>query len=532
MKIHAQFSHDQVAFDKDTEAHLVVSLTAPAIDWQKKRSRVCVIPVIDISGSMRGPKLAYAKQSAIKLIDQLQPGDYGGLVTFSDAGRVDFHPVEMTQARKDELKLAIGRINIEGGTNFSDGMLKALEVAKQLDLGAGTLTRIIMLTDGQPTHGIAKDQASLCALVEKSRGHVSVSAFGYGRDADQGLLNALAGKAEGNYAYIEDPDQALAAFGKELGGLLSTYAQSITIDVTPSNGHQIAEVLSDVNVEEEVDGEVSIKVPSLLAEETQHLVLRVKLAAQKQPGPRAVNAFSVKVRYETLAEDGSVDKRAEESKAKVQFVRSGEEQKQASKEVDEIVARAQLVKAQIAAEKAAEKGDFQAAQAAFNVVQADFQTRGLDAVAGVASHLGGMYGLPGVYTQTVGSRQGMRRAMNRGVSASRLSAEDEKVLLSANYAVSNSAQEVMTSTFTGPVPTPTPEPVRLVSVEPVTPPDLGLGSVGTVTPHPDLSLGALGVSLGSSSPLSSGADLIPPEPAPLPLKQQPRLGKRRTRWLG
>lgn len=454
MKIQPQFTFNQVAFDKDTEAHLVIGLTAPAIDWQKKRQPVCIILCVDISGSMSGNKLHYAKQASLKLVEQLAPGDYAGLVTFSNSGRVDYAPKLMSQSNKDELRAVIGKMHTEGGTNFSDGMITAIQAAARLDLPASVLTRVVMLTDGQPTHGIALDSKSLNTLLEKQRGPVTLSAFGFGSDPDQDLLSSLSSVGKGNYAFIKDPDNALAAFGKELGGLLSTYAQSITVEVTPSNGHVVTEVLSDLETEEEVDGEVSIKVPSLLAEETNNLVLAVKLSQQKQAGPRQVNAFSVKVSYQRLAEDGSLVTETVEAKAKVQFVRADEAQKTPTKEVDEIVARAQLVKVQIEAEKAAQTGDFRAASLAFQDAAQSFQDRGFGGLVGATNHIGSNYSAAGVYAATQGRRTALRSATTRGSGTSSMDAADEAVLLGASYSVSNSAQEAMTQSFVGASPVP------------------------------------------------------------------------------
>lgn len=483
MKIQPSFTFDRVAFDKDTETHLVVSLIAPSIDWQKRRQQVCVIPCIDISGSMGGQKLYYAKQAALKLVDQLSPTDYAGLVTFSTNGRVDFPPVQMTPENKDRLREVLGKMHVEGGTNFSDGMLKALDVAQKMDLPSSVLTRVIMLTDGQPTHGIAQDASSLSLLLAKERGHVSLSAFGFGSDPDQTLLSRLSETGEGNYAFIDDPDKALSAFGKELGGLLSTYAQSVVIEVTPSNGHILSDVLSDVDAEKEVTGEWTVKVPSLLAEETFNLVFAARLSAQKQPGPRQVNTVSVKVSYERLGEDGALVRETIETKAKAQFVKADEAQKGPHKEADVLVARAQLVKAQLEAEKAVSRGDYQAANAAFNVAAQSFQARGLGNLSAMTSTIGGLYADPSSYNSTMGRRTALRSATSRGAGTSGMSGEDASLLASTGYVVTNSAQDEMMSAFSG---APVPPAISPDLGFPFHPPVIITGNAGGPQPTPQL----------------------------------------------
>ena len=88
MKTTARLTYDKIRFDEPKDLHLLVELHAPPVDWQSKRPPVCVLPVIDVSGSMAGAKLHFAKQSVMKLIDHLAPGDFCGLVTFTTDVRV------------------------------------------------------------------------------------------------------------------------------------------------------------------------------------------------------------------------------------------------------------------------------------------------------------------------------------------------------------------------------------------------------------------------------------------------------------
>ena len=74
MKTTAQLTYEKVRFDEAKDVHLVVCLAAPHLDAAAPRPPVCVIPVLDVSGSMAGEKLHFAKQSIMKLVDHLAPG--------------------------------------------------------------------------------------------------------------------------------------------------------------------------------------------------------------------------------------------------------------------------------------------------------------------------------------------------------------------------------------------------------------------------------------------------------------------------
>src|ERR1035437_2340193 len=199
MKVSARLTFDRIAYNKDSDTHLVVSLTAPKLDWQGKRPPIMVIPVIDISGSMQGSKLIYAKESVTKLIDHLQPGDFAGLITFESAVNVVVRPTEITQDKKDMLKSEVSKLKTAGCTDFAGGMLAALAEVNKMKLADNVLIRVIMFTDGQAN--IRPRGKEILDLVKTNLGKASVSAFGYGQDADQELLADLSVRANGNYAF-------------------------------------------------------------------------------------------------------------------------------------------------------------------------------------------------------------------------------------------------------------------------------------------------------------------------------------------
>jgi Ca-activated chloride channel family protein len=448
MKIKAEFTYEKVALNKENDLHLVVSLAAPPIDWQKRRAPICVIPAVDVSGSMTGLKMEYTKQTLIKMVDHLQPGDFMGLVSFAHNAVSISPPVEITQTKKDELKTKIGELSANGSTNFSGGLLMALAHGHETDLPAETQVRIVMLTDGQPTVGVATRKADLVELVKKQLNACSVSAFGYGADADQDLLNQLSAAGKGNYAFIKQPEDALAAFGKELGGLLSTYATNIEVKIAPHNGHLITNVLSDVDVEEKDKG-VEIKLSDILAEETRNLVFAVKLSEQKKALPREVNAFDVTVSYETIDEKGKKQTHTEEVKAKIQFTKEADVQAKPTKTVDSIVALAQLAQKQVEAEKLAEMGNFQGAAFVMNAAAADFGSRGLYAYDSAAKGIGNSMSSTKEYKTSGGLRSSVLRSANRQYSVSSMDADAGAMLASLDVNVSNASQSAYVNAFTG-----------------------------------------------------------------------------------
>lgn len=478
MKTNARFTHEALNFEQDNDVHLVVSLTAPKIDWQSKRPAVCILPCIDISGSMRdGGKLEYAKQSVLKLIDHLQPGDYCGLVTFESRVRVLSPPQEMTQAKKDELKVLIGGLQPLGGTNFSGGMLEGLAQVIKLDLPQKVLTRVIMFTDGQANEGVATKRDQLLPLLEQNLGRVTLSAFGYGIGADQDLLADLAKKGNGNYAFVKNPDDALSAFAKELGGLLSTYAQNIRVDLAPHTGHKITEVLSDVD-SKEADDHVVVTLPDILSEEVRHLIFKVKVGKQPNAFPRASSVMDVKITYECIDSKGKKTERTEEMKGKLKFVKPGEEDKIPIKEVMDIVGTAILVQKQIEAEQLAKQGNYAGAQGVMAGAFMMFDQYNMHTHAASSSAIAGKMVNAAVYASNSGMLNSMKSGGTRGVGGAMYDQEAEALLHTMNVSTTTAAQGGMVASFTNTVGTG----AGVVGVGSVDPAAGGFFAGGTMAP--------------------------------------------------
>jgi Ca-activated chloride channel homolog len=458
MKVESRLTYDKVKFEQENDLHLVVSLTAPTIDWQAKRPSICVIPVIDVSTSMNdNNKLEYAKQSALKLIDHLQPGDHFGLVSFSTDSYLISAPREVTQARKDEWRTSVNKLHTIGGTNLAAGMLEGLAQAAKTDLPEGVIVRLILFTDGEANEGVATKAPDLVRLLNQNIGKASLSAFGYGSGANQALLGELAKSGNGNYAFVKAPEDALTAFGKELGGLLSTYAQNIQIKVFPHAGHKLMEVVSDVDVDDaptkggklapEPAPVATIKMANILSEETRHVVMSVKLGKQTQAFPRESSIFDISVSYDLLDEAGKKKHVDEELKAKVRFVKDGEEQQKPTKEVDKIVALHQMVKKQVEAEQLADRGNYMQAAAVMSVMSMDAHSRGLDEIRASSAAIGARMGSSANYASSQGFLRSMAIGSSRGYGSSSYDPQAAVLMDSMGVSMSNHTHNATAASF-------------------------------------------------------------------------------------
>lgn len=407
MEITARFSHEKIDHTKNNTPHLVVELKAPTLDWVTKRPALCVLPLVDLSGSMDdkipgspGSKLDYAKKSLHKLVDQLQPGDVSGLIGFESKTHILIPAQAVTAELKTKLHTAIDRLKTMGGTNMCDGLLESLKAIEKLDLGPKYIKRVIMFTDGEPTSGVT-DKTQILKLMGEKLGSATVSAFGYGsvghtsfaniagiHGCDPEFMTQISQAGKGNYAYVQNPDDALTAFGREFGGLISTYAQDIKVSVDPQSGHQITKVVTDLKTETDPLGKVFFDIPEILAEETRHFVFDTSLSSQHKAFPRQFNIFNIKVSYSVLTEKGERETKTLEAKAKIRFVETGEEDKDIAADLNEVIALAQVVRAQLEAEDKAKAGDWAGASVIMNNTSKNLRSRGLPNTAKLAESVG------------------------------------------------------------------------------------------------------------------------------------------------
>ena len=184
--------------------------------------------VIDRSGSMEGPPLDYVKQACAYVVDMMGPNDVLSIVTFEETVDVLMPPQRVTN--KQLIKDGIQRLMPGNTTNLYDGLLLgAQQVMASPD--PGRATRLVVLTDGDPTAGI-KDFTALVnhAGEIKERG-ITSTFLGFGPDYNEELLHAMAKRAGGNYYYIPRPELIPEVFRTELEKLMTIVARNLQLEV-------------------------------------------------------------------------------------------------------------------------------------------------------------------------------------------------------------------------------------------------------------------------------------------------------------
>ncbi|MFN8493893.1 MAG: VWA domain-containing protein [Caldilineaceae bacterium] len=170
----------------DTPAPDVI--TAIQTSWQYVKKQADIALVIDTSGSMSGEKLQQAKAAANLFLDKLDAQNRVALLTFNNTV-YQSGPLNPAENARPTLHETINSLAAGGGTALYDGILAAAQAVANDD--QGRIRVVIVLSDGQDT----SSQHPLRAVTTLPRGAnnpLLIIPVAYGKDADLGVLNAIA----------------------------------------------------------------------------------------------------------------------------------------------------------------------------------------------------------------------------------------------------------------------------------------------------------------------------------------------------
>jgi len=184
--------------------------------------------LIDVSGSMQDAnKLPLLKSGMAMLADNVRPEDRVSIVVYAGSSGL----VLPASNDRSAIQSALSQLEAGGSTNGADGIELAYREA-QRNFVQGGINRVILATDGDFNVGVTSE-GELTRLIEKKRKSgvfLTVLGFGSGNLQDS-RMEQLADKGNGNYAYIDDEEEARKVLVREAGATLVTIAKDVKLQV-------------------------------------------------------------------------------------------------------------------------------------------------------------------------------------------------------------------------------------------------------------------------------------------------------------
>ncbi len=199
--------------------------------------------VIDRSGSMQGEgKMGYVKEAARAIIENLRPRDRIALISYDNKAEVII-PLQPVRNKKYLLD-RIYNLYPRGATNLGDGLLAGYrEISGRL--GAHSVNRVILLSDGLANRGITSARDLSAITAGNYAEGISLSTLGVGAGFNEDLMTTLAMDGGGMYYYIDRPSRIPEIMARELSSMQSLVASNINLRIELSANIGIGKVIGN-----------------------------------------------------------------------------------------------------------------------------------------------------------------------------------------------------------------------------------------------------------------------------------------------
>lgn len=206
-----------------------IGIKGKDIEWNKRPDSNLVF-LLDVSGSMDSPnKLPLLKRSMKLAVDKLTSKDRVAIVVYAGASGL----VLSSTSGNDKAKIlgALNELDAGGSTNGGQGIELAYRIAQNNFIKNG-INRVILATDGDFNVGTTSEGDLTRLIEEKAKSGVFLTVLGFGMgNLNDSTMEKLADKGNGNYAYIDNFQEARKVMNEQLAGTLLTIAKDVKIQI-------------------------------------------------------------------------------------------------------------------------------------------------------------------------------------------------------------------------------------------------------------------------------------------------------------
>jgi Ca-activated chloride channel homolog len=193
---------------------LYLNINAKKLDLNKIPPSNFVF-LIDASGSMDMPnRLPLLKAAFQMFVKNLRPIDTVSIVTYGGSVGIWLQPTG--GAEKDKIIKSIEELSAMGDTPGEAAIMTAYKLAEHTFIKGGS-NRVILATDGDFNVGASSEKALDELITKERQSGVFLTCLGVGMgNFKDSKLETLAKRGNGNYAYLDDINEAEKVLVKEL----------------------------------------------------------------------------------------------------------------------------------------------------------------------------------------------------------------------------------------------------------------------------------------------------------------------------
>jgi Ca-activated chloride channel family protein len=163
------------------------------------------------------------------LVNQLRKNDNVAIVVYAGAAGMVLPPTSGDE--KETIIKALDILSAGGSTAGGAGIELAYKMAAENFIKGGN-NRVILATDGDFNVGASSNKDMETLIEEKRKSGVFLTCLGYGMgNYKDSKMETLANKGNGNYAYIDNIQEANRFLGKEFKGSMFAIAKDVKIQI-------------------------------------------------------------------------------------------------------------------------------------------------------------------------------------------------------------------------------------------------------------------------------------------------------------
>jgi len=256
-------------FTDEKEFYLSVGLNSGINESDFKRKKLNIVVVLDISGSMGSrfnsyyyddmgkkqrsyssdSKMQIANRAIVAMMEHLKPYDHLGIVLFDDQAYRAKALRELSKTNIKAIKKHILEIEDRGGTNWSAGYRKGLELFSKVDLeNRAYENRIIFITDAMPNRGELSKKGLFGMAKNASIEGIYTTFIGVGVDFNNDLVEHVSKTRGANYYSIHSDKEFKKRLSTEFDYMVTPLVFDLKLSLK-SRGYKIIDVYGSPNAD-------------------------------------------------------------------------------------------------------------------------------------------------------------------------------------------------------------------------------------------------------------------------------------------